>query len=61
MTEGLGFQVKSDRDRVGLDIRFHAIEHGQKPIDRVGELTVLGRQRLDPVKSAVEYAVSVNY
>ena len=60
VAKGGRLQVKGDGDRVGVFFFFYLAQHGQKAVDRVGELSLLVRQRTDPVERAVDNAVSVN-
>ena len=60
MAEGGRLEVKGDRHRVGIFFLFYFAQHRQKAVDRVGKLPFPVRQRADPVKRAVDNAVSVN-
>ena len=59
VAEGGRLQIEGDGDRVGAFFLFNFTQHGQKTVDRVGKLPFLVGQRADPVKRAIDDAVTV--
>ena len=59
--EGGRLAVKRDGHRVRLRLVAELFEHGEKPVDAVGELSCFRREQLDPVKGPVQDAVAVQY